>query len=128
MHGVYSKDEVCNQLEWIFKTKLKLNAFTLLEINSSENRMDPVLGIDEIGDGHLDALVNCELCRAKRMAEDVCSEKNPQLCPYIDVNFSEEVRYCMPMVMSGNVGAVFSFKVSRTDWPEKKANLSVMKK
>lgn len=128
MQGVYSKDEVYSQLEWVFTEEFKLRDFNLLEINASENRMELAIDRYNITDSHLDVFINCELCRAKRVAEDVSSYSNPHLCPYFNIDHQKEVRCCLPMVMGGRVGAVFTFIVSREQWLEKKRDLSMMRK
>lgn len=128
LQGVYSKTEVYNQLEWIFETLFGLTAFDLLEVNSSENRMEIVLEREDIRSSHLDVLFNCELCRAKRVAESINSEKNPHLCPYFGIDPLLEVRCCIPMVMGGRVGAVFTFVVAKDAWKMVKRNLGIMKK
>ena len=128
LQGVYSKDEVYNQLVWVFETRFGLTTFNLFEVNSSENRMDVVVDRSDIEESHLDVFFNCELCRAKRVAENVSSKNNPHLCPYFGIDHAKEIRYCMPMVMGGRVGAVFTFVVPRNSWHMVRKNIGVMKK
>jgi diguanylate cyclase (GGDEF)-like protein len=115
-------------LQWVFETRFGLSRFNLLEVNSSENRMISVIDLCNLNESHLDVFFNCDLCRAKRVAESLNSENNPQLCPYFGIDHESEVRCCMPMVMGGRVGAVFTFVTSRAAWKTVKANLGIMKK
>lgn len=128
LQGVLNKEEVHKQLGHIFRHKFALNRFNLLEVNSSENRLVSVITGEELGESHMEVFVNCDLCRAKRVAEDVISENSPHLCPYFGIDHQEEVRCCMPMVMGGKVGAVFTFVVSRDAWQAQKSQLVIMKK
>lgn len=128
LQGVYVKEEVYSQLQWVFETRFGLMDFNLLEVNTSENRLDAVIDLYDLTGSHLDVFFNCELCRAKRVAEDLNSENNPQLCPYFGIDHTKEVRCCMPMVMGGRVGAVFTFVTSLTTWQTVKLNLGIIKK
>lgn len=128
MQGVYSKEEVYSQLQWVFEKQFQLSRFNLLEVNSSENRMKSVISLADISSSHMDVLVNCELCRTKRVAEEVSSEHNPHLCPYFDIDHETDIRCCLPMVMGGRVGAVFTFIATREEWEKIKNNLPIIKK
>lgn len=128
MQGVYSKEEVYNQLQWIFEKQFGLSRFNLLEVNASENRMSSVISLTDLSSSHVDVMVNCELCRTKRVAEEVSSEHNPHLCPYFDIDHEKDIRCCLPMVMGGRVGAVFSFISSRKEWQKTKKNLPIIRK
>lgn len=128
MQGVYSKEEVYSQLQWVFEKQFGLSQFNLLEVNSSENRMQSVISLTDLSSSHMDVFVNCELCRTKRVAEPVTSEKNPHLCPYFDIDHEQEVRCCLPMVMGGRVGAVFTFVTPRIKWEENKKDLPIITK
>ncbi len=128
LQGVYNKDEVYSQLKYIFEEQFGLSYFNLLEVNASNNRMDPVINSDDLEESHRDVFINCELCRAKRVGEDVLSANNPILCPYFDINPATHVRCCLPMVMGGRVGAVFTFMTTRAEWGTKKEDLGILKK
>lgn len=128
LQGVYAKEEVYNQLQWVFESRFGLTDFNLLEVNSSENRLEAVLNRHDLTSSHLDVFFNCDLCRAKRVAEDLNSENNPQLCPYFGIDHTKEVRCCMPMVMGGRVGAVFTFVTPLPTWQAIKMNLGIIKK
>ncbi|MBU1247829.1 MAG: hypothetical protein KKB70_03950, partial [Proteobacteria bacterium] len=86
LQGVYDKSEVHRQLEYVFEHQFGLTRFNLLEVNASDNRMTPVINRYELDDSHRDVFINCEMCRTKRVAEDVISATNPVLCPYFDIN------------------------------------------
>jgi len=126
VQGVYDQAEVFRQLEYIFSKQFGLKRFNLLLVNSSENRMDPVLERDLPTSPEV--LFNCDLCRAKRVAEEVNSAHNPVICPYISIDTDLDVRTCLPMVMGGRVGAVFSFAVPRAEWERTRSKLSMIKK
>lgn len=128
LKGVYNKDEVYKQLEYTFSTTFGLENFSLLEVNPSENRMEPVLGRQQIESSHFEVFLNCDVCRAKRIAEDVSSEHNPHLCPYFGIRSPDEIRCCLPMVMGGRVGAVFTFSTDRSRWKVKKEQMLILKK
>ncbi len=128
LQGVYNKDEVYSQLKYIFEEHFGLAHFNLLEVNASDNRMEPVINSIDLEESHRDVFINCELCRAKRVAEDVISANNPVLCPYFDIDTTTHVRCCLPMVMGGRVGAVFTFMTTRPEWTTKKKDLGILKK
>ncbi|MGL1931009.1 MAG: diguanylate cyclase [Desulfotalea sp.] len=128
LQGVYNEDEVYQQLEWIFETEFNLARFNLFKINTSENKMEPVLNRVGQIETNIDVLFNCELCRCKRVAEDVISDNSPFLCPYFGIDTNTHVRCCLPMVMGGQVGAVFTFIVEKPEWKQKKTDIGIMKK
>ena len=128
LQGVYDKSEVYRHLEYIFEEVFGLTRFVLMEVNSDENKMEVVIDREALDAAHQEVLLNTELCRAKRMSEDVVSAKNPVLCPYFDINTDTHVRCCLPMVMGGRVGAIFTFVLSRVQWEAKKDSLVVIKK
>ena len=128
LHGVYSKEEVYRLLEWIFEKHFSLTNFNLLEVNSSNNKMSVVINRQDIETSHREVFINCDLCRAKRVAEDVISLNNPYLCPYFGIGSTDDIRCCIPMVMGGQVGAIFTFVVNRTIWEAKENEIPIMKK
>ena len=128
LHGVYSKEEVFRLLEWVFEKQFSLTQFNLLEVNSSDNKMTPVIDRYDISSSHREVYINCDLCRAKRVAQDVVSLNSPYLCPYFGIESAEEIRCCIPMVMGGRVGAVFTFIVKRAAWTTKKHEIPIIKK
>lgn len=127
LQGTIDKDEVYKQLEYVFQQRFHLHKFNLLEVNASENRMSSVITNHDIAASHTAVFFNCDLCRARRNAEIVHSANNPHLCSHFGLE-KNDVRCCLPMVMGGRVGAVFTFVVDRTLWPEKQKNLSILQK
>ncbi|RQD64538.1 MAG: diguanylate cyclase [Desulfonatronovibrio sp. MSAO_Bac4] len=129
IRGVYQKEEVYEQLKIAFSKTFKIDHFLLFEVNSSQNRMSPVL--DSHPDDALckkDIILNPEICRAKRMSEEVSSAGNEALCPYFNCEHSKYIRYCIPLVMGGQVGTVFSFMVPRSEWPMKREQVVILRK
>ena len=127
LQGVYDKSEVFLHLEHAFKSTFGLTDFHLLEVDPSENRMHMAINCGEL-ENHAEVLLNCELCRAKRISEDVISAQNPMLCPYFAVDSKTHVRCCLPMVMGGRVGAVFTFTMRRMQWENQKDSIQFMRK
>lgn len=129
LQGVYNGEEVYRQLSHVFQHHFSFLDFTLLEVSHSENRMQVVI---KQSSDHLvhsqEVLLNSDLCRAKRAAEEVCSHPNPVLCPYFNCDHKEYIRCCMPMVMGGKVGAVFSFVVPRTEWDVMRKKLVMLRR
>lgn len=128
LQGVYNEEEVYRQLEWVFETKFNFGHFTLLQVNASENKMEPVIKGTDLNDSHLDVFFDCQLCRCMRVSEDVVSFNNPHLCPYFGIDAQTHVRCCLPMVMGGRVGAVFTFVVERPEWEQRQHDISIIKK
>ncbi len=128
LQGVYDKSEVYRHLEYVFEESFGLTRFALMEVHNEENKMEVVIDRGALDVSHHEVLMNTEFCRAKRMSEDAVSAKNPVLCPYFDVNTNTHVRCCLPMVMGGQVGAIFTFVLSKAQWEAKKDDLVVIKK
>ncbi len=70
---------------------------------------------------------NCDHCRAKRLGEVVCSYSNPMICPYFNIDHDEYHRYCLPMVMGGRVGVVFSFIAPRKQWDVRRKQMILIR-
>lgn len=128
LQGVYNDEEVYRQLQWIFETKFNFGHFTLLQVNPSENKMEPVINKIDLSESHLDVFFDCQLCRCMRVAEDIISFNNPHICPYFGINTQTHVRCCLPMVMGGRVGAVFTFVVEKQEWGQRQHDISIIKK
>lgn len=117
LQGTLDKEEVYAQLANVFRQDFNLGTFVLFEVDPDADRI--LLALDESKGKPLckrEVLLSSEVCRAKRVSEDVASFYNPALCPYFNIDTEEHVRCCLPMVMGGHVGAVFSFVVSRSQW------------
>lgn len=128
LQGVYDNEEVYRQMEWVFENHFALDSFGLMEVNASDNRMHPVINRLDLEQSHQDVFINCELCRAKRLAEPVMSVNNPVLCPNFGVDHATTLRCCLPMVMGGRVGAVFTFAVPRAAWSAARHDLPIIRK
>lgn len=117
LQGTLDKDEVYQQLADVFKREFGLSTFVLFEVDHDADRI--VIALDESRDSMLckrEVLLSTEICRAKRVSEDVFSFYNPVLCPYFSCDTDKYVRCCLPMVMGGQVGAVFSFVAPKNQW------------
>ncbi len=129
IRGVYEKTEVYEQLKNVFKDVFRIDHFLLFEVNPSQNRMSPV--VESHPDDTLckmDVLISPEVCRAKRMSEEVFSANNQALCPYFNCDHSKYIRQCIPLVMGGQVGTVFSFMVPRSEWEWRKEQVIILRK
>ncbi|MBT8764070.1 diguanylate cyclase [Desulfohalobiaceae bacterium Ax17] len=127
--GVYSKDEVYEQLKYVSENTFHMSRFVIFEVNSSDNRMIPVL--DNVPSEPLckrDILLSPELCRAKRMTEEICSKNNPALCPFFNCDQTKYYRCCLPLVMGGQVGAVISFLIPKSEWDTRSEQLVIIRK
>ncbi len=129
IRGVYQKEEVYQQLKRVFGGIFKIDHFILFEVNSSQNRITAVV------DSHpseglckKDIMITPDVCRAKRMSEDVSSADNHALCPFFNCDHSTYIRYCIPLVMGGQVGSVFSFMVPRSEWPWRREQVIILRK
>ncbi|WP_028575553.1 GGDEF domain-containing protein [Desulfonatronovibrio hydrogenovorans] len=129
IRGVYQKEEVYEQLENVFQEVFKIDHYILFEVNQSQNRMTPVVeSHPESSLCKTDVLISPEICRAKRMSEEVSSANNPALCPHFNCDHSRYVRYCIPLVMGGQVGTVFSFLVPRSEWHWRREQVIILRK
>ncbi len=117
LQGTLDKQEVFEQLAYVFSKQFGLSQFVLFEVDEESNRI--IIALDYAQDEPLckkNVLLATEICRAYRVAEDVVSFYNPMLCPYFNCETGSYVRCCLPMVMGGQVGAVFSFVAPKRTW------------
>lgn len=129
LQGVRNEEELFQQLVYIFEHEFNLDFYLLLEINRKENNMNVVaenrgsepLCLNEVS-------INADLCRAKRVAEPVYSYNSPILCPYFNIDHEEYHRYCLPIVMGGSVGTVFSFVAPKKQLDVRKKQILLMRK
>ena len=129
VQGVLDKEEVYAQLSHVFEGHFGLPQFVIFEVDHDADRM--MLAKDAAPDQELckhKVLFSAEVCRARRAAEDVVSFYNPVLCPHFNCDLEKNVRCCLPLVMSGKVGAVFSFLAPRRDWEKVRLLIPVMRK
>lgn len=129
LQGVYTHDEIYEQLSYVFENHFLLSDYVLMEVSASDNQMTVAIQKGTLGSvlSH-DVMLNSDLCRAKRVAEEICSYPNPVLCPYFNCDQQTHIRCCLPMVMGGKVGAVFSFLVLRTEWESRRKQLVILRR
>jgi diguanylate cyclase (GGDEF)-like protein len=75
-----------------------------------------------------EVIANSDLCRARRTAEEVISDPNPVLCPYFNCDTKSYVRYCLPMVMGGRVGAIVTFVIPKQDFAANRGHMVMLRK
>lgn len=117
IQGVIDKEEVYQQLSHVFEKYFDMTRFVLFEVD--HDRHQTLIALDTLDNEPLcknTVLINPNDCRAKRVAENVMSFHNPKLCPHFNANLDKDVRCCLPIVMAGQVGAIFSFLASKHDW------------
>jgi diguanylate cyclase (GGDEF)-like protein len=129
LQGVVSKDEVYGMLDNEFVKSFHLERYAIFEVDPSSATMEVV--VNKFADDTIlcsEAFASPGLCRAVRVSEEVCSQSNSALCPYFHVDHLKMVRCCLPMVMGGKVGGVFSFVFPRDHWQRHRVGLSVIQK
>jgi diguanylate cyclase (GGDEF)-like protein len=129
LHGVVAKKEVYEQLTHIFGQRFGLNRVVLFEMDHDNGRLPVVL--DSVPGAPLckdEILTNPKTCRCKRMAEEVISFDNPKLCLHFNADLNRDVRCCLPIVMSGQVGAVLSFLAPKPGWETMRHLVPIMRK
>lgn len=129
VQGVLDKGEVYDQLGHIFSDTFNLPRHMIFEVDEEAERL--VLALDTVKEEGLckhQVLLSSESCRACRVAEDVVSFYNPKLCPHFNCDHAKEMRICMPVVMSGKVGAVASFVVSKREWEPLRQQMPILRK
>lgn len=129
LQGVNNIAEVYRQLDHVFSSHFRLVAYAVVEVVPGKNRMELVLD----GGGFCqsfspDVLGNSNLCRARRGAEEVASHPNPVLCPYFNTDTDKYVRCCLPMVLGGRVGAIFSFLMLKAEWNPNRKRVVMLRK
>jgi diguanylate cyclase (GGDEF)-like protein len=118
LRGVLNKAEAYRLISSAFQRNFRLENYVLMEVNNDENRIEVVTGnLRCLSPGGEDLRLDAMLCRANRVAEAVCSYHNDILCPFFNCDHVKEFRTCLPMVMGGRVGAVFSFVVPADKGP-----------
>ncbi len=129
VQGSLERTEVYEQLSYAFATSFDLKRFLFFEVDHDANQI--VLSLDRTDNDPLckrQVFLSADVCRANRVAEDVYSFYNPVLCPHFNCDHNKEARVCMPMVMSGHVGAVFSFLLPQNDWERIREVLPIIRK
>lgn len=129
LQGVISKAEVFAMLDGVFTGNFGLTRYAILEIDQAGKQMDA--SADKLGDPAIlcvEVFGAPDMCRAKRMAEEVSSAENRALCPYFHIDHEKLVRCCLPLVMGGRVGGVISFVFPRAEWEKRRVSLSIIQK
>lgn len=129
LQGVRDEEELFQQLVYIFEHEFNLDYYVLLEVNRKENNMKVVaenrgqepLCLNEVS-------INADLCRAMRVAESVYSYNSPIICPYFNIDHGDHHRYCLPIVMGGSVGTVFSFVAPKKQLDVRKKQILLLRK
>ena len=129
LQGVNNIAEVYHQLDHVFHSHFRLTAYAVVEVVPGQNRMELVLDRNGFCQ-HMsqEVLGNSSLCRARRGAEEIASHPNPVLCPYFNIDTDKLVRCCLPMVMGGRVGAIFSFLFPKAEWNPNRKRLVMLRK
>ncbi|MBI5590900.1 MAG: diguanylate cyclase [Deltaproteobacteria bacterium] len=129
LQGVYTHEEIYKQLSHVFDNHFLLNDYALMEVSASDNHMAVAIqkGTFKLNLSQ-EVMLNSDLCRAKRVAEEICSYPNPVLCPYFNCDQETHIRCCLPMVMGGKVGAVFSFLVLKSEWESRRKQLVILRR
>lgn len=129
VQGVMDKDEVYAQLGHVFTETFGLDKLVLFEVDKESDRL--LVALDMTGGEPLckqNVLMGSDACRACRVAEEVTSFYNPVLCPHFNCDLNTYVRVCMPVVMSGKVGAVASFIAPKGRWESLRQELPILRK
>ncbi len=129
LQGSLTRDEVYRQLTYVMKSNFSLRRFVIFEVDHDADAMTPA--VDTLPEEPLckaKLLLSSTACRCKRAAEDVASFFNPELCPHFACDLERETRCCLPMVMGGQVGAVFSFIASKRDWETVRKQMPIIRK
>lgn len=129
LQGARNEEEVYKQLSFILEKEFSIDYYLLLGVNKKDttmkvlmdNRNTEALCIKEVN-------LNADFCRAQRLGEVVYSYNNQMLCPYFNINHNEYHRYCLPMVMGGSVGVVFSFMAPKEQLDIRKKQIMLMRK
>jgi diguanylate cyclase (GGDEF)-like protein len=112
-------DEIYARIRRVLKDHFKFSRFSFYEVVADKNHLLPIFieGLDHSDELWCDAevLLDCNTCRAKRIAERVSSVENPHICNRFighDKNQGELVHICLPMTLSGTVGGILQIVLS----------------
>ncbi len=129
LQGVISKDEVYGMLDTIFNRDFVLDRYAIYEVSHQDDRME--VAVDKLRDPACickEFFHTPDLCRAKRVVDEVCSQNNPSLCPIFHIDHKSLFRCCLPMVMGGRVGGVISFIIPKEHWNTSRISMSIIQK
>ncbi|OGT91633.1 MAG: response regulator [Gammaproteobacteria bacterium RIFOXYD12_FULL_61_37] len=107
-----TKDEVYARLSKILQEEFLIDHFTIYEVTSSNNRMNPVI-VDGVPDNRCrwcdpEILTRADGCRAKRTGHPVDSVLTDGICTAFSTceGLAGCRHVCIPVIQSGTVGSV----------------------
>ncbi|MDI6801681.1 MAG: diguanylate cyclase [Thermodesulfovibrionales bacterium] len=106
-----SPEDIYERLGKAFINDLELGNCVIYEVSNSKNNMTIVYPPEaEETEMHCkkEILLNCDLCRAKRSGHMISSSVHPAICRYY-AEKSDDIYYCIPFIIGGNVGGVVQF-------------------
>lgn len=106
-----SIEDIYMRLGKIFIDDLGFDNCVIYEVSSSKNNMKIVYPPEAEGiELHCkrDIQLDCELCRVKRTGHMVSSADYSNICKYYTEGVND-IHYCVPMMIGGNVGGVVQF-------------------
>ncbi len=129
LQGVMSKDEVYQHITHKFEELFNIQDFMVFEIQHDASKALVVLdSVPEVPLCKREVLESAVNCRASRVSEELTSFFNPVLCPYFNCDTDKSFRCCLPIVMGGSVGAVFTFMKPKRDWERTRRELPIIRK
>ena len=113
IEGDLDKGEIYHHLTLALEKEFGLKDYFILEMNESENRLEPMAG-SSIDRCSLDVLIQPSLCRVKRTGEVANSLEFPEICRYAHLN-EGEFHICLPILMGGEVKGVLRINGSHEE-------------
>lgn len=129
LQGVLSKDEVYQHITHRFDDLFGIKDFVVYEIQHDASKA--LVAMDSVPETPLckrEVLESAINCRASRVSEEVTSFFNPVLCPYFNCDTDKDFRCCLPVIMGGSVGAVFTFIKPKREWERTRKELPIIRK
>ena len=129
LQGARNEEEVYKQLAFVLKEEFSIDYYLMLGVKRKDNTMKVLMDCRNTESLCIkEVRLNADFCRAKRLGEVVYSYNNQMLCPYFNIDHDEYHRYCLPMVMGGSVGVVFSFMAPKKQLDIRKKQIMLMRK
>ena len=98
-------DAVYERIKNIAETELGFEEFNMYEVNNSKNSLKQVIAPDGKMFCKQDILVDSDLCRAVRTANDINSFEKENVC--LSFAYEKDKNYvCIPLMISGSVGGI----------------------
>ncbi len=104
IEGDLDKKEIYRHLTLALEREFGLRDYFILEMNESENRLEPMAG-PSMDRYSLDVLIQPSLCRVKRTGEVADSLEFPEICRHAQLR-EGEFHICLPILMGGEVKGV----------------------